>query len=156
MTEQTETPRVHFPELIRTSTHEFSLASIFAMLGCMAIFFSNSIGIILIIPGIILIIPLTINGFRSISISIRNVSRRTKWAQSFKAKINHRSLRRKVLAQPERYTMHVQYYGGLGTVRLCPAAILEDQSSSELTAVHPPSHRAVDLCESHCKVIKNY
>ena len=54
---------------------------------------------------------------------------------------------------PQRYALHVQYYGGFDAQRLCPAAVLEDHQTGALCAVYPASNRVIATCEAFGTVI---
>lgn len=134
-------PAIDFPDLIRESTLGFPTTALCAIAGGLVIPWSR-------VAGVLLFVPCVLSGANSLITTTRNATIRARWARSFASTLNHRQVKALIQKDPQRYTLHVRYYGSFDVVRLRPAAVLEDHQSGTLHAVYPPCARVVRTCEA--------
>ncbi len=132
---------VTFPELLRGDALELPVVgALSALAGGLLSPFSLVLGTIAFIPcGLWLLY--------SIWLGILNARLRYSWSLLYSRRLPYCQLRTKLRAEPERFIVHVRYFGGFAAVRLCPAAVVEDRHTGNLTAIYPSSWRVLSLCE---------
>jgi hypothetical protein len=78
---------------------------------------------------------------------VRNARARARWARRFPRQLTCRQLAAAVAADPGRYVVRARFFGGFDATPLRPVAILEDQATGGVSALHPASWRVRDVCE---------
>lgn len=146
-------PTVMFPDLIRQSTFSMDVVLVSGIVGAVLLARGRSgrwalvFGIVASIPWVFWVLSQAFQG-------IWNTVARYQWSRQFPARINCREVREMVSADPGRYVLHVRTYAGFDTLRLTPAAILEDQTTGDLVAVYPSDGQVTDMCEEfHVQVV---
>jgi hypothetical protein len=132
---------VAFPDLHRESTLEVSVVgAVSAVAGGLLLGVSWVLGAVALIPcGVWLL--------HAAWLGILNARLRYRWSRQFRRRVSGRQLRVVVKGQPGRFRVHVRFFGGFDMAPICPAVVLEDRSSGELTAVYPGSWRVPEVCE---------
>jgi len=132
---------IRFPELEREDTMELPVVALNSgLLGAVVSSFSKIVGLIILVPCFLIFL-------NSIRISISNTIIRRQWAQSFTRRLASRRLKALVKSEPTRHILYVRYFGGFDRANLTPVAILNDQTTDDLIAIHPARWRAIKICE---------
>ena len=132
---------VPFPELHRESTLELPVV------GALSTIASGLLLPVSWVLGIIALVPCGLWLAHAAWLGIRNARLRRAWSRQFARRVGWRQFRSALAAGPERFVVHVRYFGGFDATPLRPAVVLEDRGTGELAAVHPASWRALRVCE---------
>jgi hypothetical protein len=134
---------VVFPDLHRESTLELPVVgALSAIMGGLLLPVSWILGIIAFIPcGLWLL--------HSMWLGILNARLRYRWSRQFSRRLNWRQLRAMLEAEPQRFVVHLRYFGGFDAVPLRPAAVLEDRGTGGFAAIYPASRRVPRVCERY-------
>ena len=132
---------VEFPELHRESTLDLPVVgALSAVAG--GLFFPISW-----VLAVIAFLPCGFWLLHSARLGILNGRLRYRWSRRYSRRLDWRQLRGMLEAEPGRFIVHIRYFGGFDAVRLCPAAVVEDRGTGELSAVYPASWRVPRVCE---------
>jgi hypothetical protein len=132
---------VPFPELHRDSTLDLPVVGALGAITA-GLLLPAAWGL-----GVIAFIPCGLWLAHAARLGILNARLRHRWSRQFARRLDWRQLRSALATGPERFVVHVRYFGGFYASPLCPAAVLEDRATGALAAVHPASWRALRVCE---------
>jgi hypothetical protein len=137
---------VVFPELHRENTLDLPVVgALSAITGGLLLPVSWVLGVIALIPcGLWLL--------HSGWLGILNARLRYRWSRQFSRRLTWQELRAMLEAEPERFVVHVRYFGGFDVTPLRPAAVLEDRDTGDLAAIYPANWRVRQVCEQ-CGVL---
>jgi hypothetical protein len=132
---------VAFPDLHRESTLEMPVVgAISAIAGGLLLPVSWIVGAIILTPCAIWL-------SHAVWLGIVNHRLRYQWSRQYPRRINWREVRTAFVKEPGRFLVHIHYYGGFDVTPLRPASVVEDRTTGELIAVHPPSWSVPRVCE---------
>ena len=132
---------IEFPELHRESTLGLLVpAGLSAIASGLLWPVSCRLGAIALIPGGLWLLY-------SAWLGVVNSRLRYRWSRQYARRVNCRQLRGMLAAAPNRFVVHVRYFGGFDVTPLRPAAVVEDRGTGDETAVYPASWRVHELCE---------
>jgi len=89
-------------------------------------------------------------------LDVRNGVRRRNWAYTYRRQVHSRKVRRFLETDPNRYIVHVRYFGGFDVAAEAPVVAIEDTETEEIIAVHPAYTNIRDLCDRLKVSIKTY
>ncbi len=133
---------IPFPTLHRTDTMELPIvAAVSFLLTAVVLPFSQTLGIIIVVPTVLIVVFW-------VSVGLRNTFNRLRWSTLFDGRLSARRALNLIRESPERFVLHLQSYSsGFDRAPLSPAAVLEDLSSGNQFAVFPPSWKIVMACK---------
>lgn len=132
---------IAFPKLHRESTLELPVVGALSAIACgLLLPVSWKLGAVALMPCGLWVLYSTWLGFL-------NGRLRYVWSRQYSRRVNRRQLRALLETDPERFTVHLRFYGGLDVVSLCPAAVVEDSVTGELSAIYPASWSVPQICE---------
>jgi hypothetical protein len=130
-----------FPELHRESTLEMlPVVALSAVASGLLLPWSLLLGVIALVPGALWLLCSTWVG-------ILNARLRYRWSRQYAQRRSWRQLRGLLKSEPDRYVVHLRYFGGFDVTPLCPAAVVEERGTGDLAAVYPASWRVPQVCE---------
>ena len=138
---------IHFPDFEVDSTFDVPPAAICAIVGAVVLASARYFGIFAKIIGLLCFAPYALLLVNSLRVYIVNSLILFCWARAFERRTSSWRLKSLVQSEPERYVLHVRYFGGFDKQQpRTPTAILENRALAQLTAVYPSSWRAIKVC----------
>ena len=144
-----------FPDLQRQSTLFLTEAAFVALFGGGLLMAAGRVapgyrrlGLVLVVLGFCAFVPLAWFVAHGAWLGISNAAARARWSRRFPSRLSSRQLRSVLAADPGRFVVHMRLFGGFDATRPCPVAVLEDRSTGDLAAVHPPSWYVREICEA--------